>query len=152
MIATAIEQVGPWIWWIVGIVLLIAEVVVPGVFFVWIGIAAIIIGAISLLHWGGPWWGWQIQLVAFAILSVLSAFAGRQMMSGKGSESDQPLLNKRGQSLVGRTATLQQPIRDGRGRIQLDDTWWVVNGPDLEAGTRVRVVEASGRELGVEAA
>lgn len=152
MIRTIIEQLGPWSWWVAGIVLLMAEIIVPGVFFVWIGIAAIIIGAISLLHWDAAYWTWQVQFLAFAVLAVLSALVGRQVMSGKGAISDEPNLNKRGASLIGRTAVLEEPIREGRGRIRLDDTWWVVNGPDLPAGTRVRVTTSVGRELNVEGA
>lgn len=152
MVASLVADLGPWSWWVLGIVLLIAEVAVPGVFFVWIGIAAILVGIVSLLHWGSAFWTWQIQLVAFALLSVLAALVGRQVMAARGSTSDQPYLNKRGESLVGRTAVLAEPIREGRGRIRLDDTFWVVNGPDLPAGTRVRVTQSVGRELTVEAA
>ena len=57
----------------------------------------------------------------------------------------------RGQSLIGRTATLEQPIAEGRGRIRLDDTMWSVQGPDLPVGTRVRVTASNGRDLTVEA-
>lgn len=151
MFTGLIAELGPWSWWVFGIILLTAEVAVPGVFFVWIGIAAILVGAISLLHWGSALWTWQIQLVAFAVLSVLSALVGRQIMTGRSLVSDQPYLNKRGESLVGRTATLAEPIREGRGRIRLDDTYWVVSGPDLAAGTRVKVTRSVGRELIVEA-
>ncbi len=152
MVRAIIEQLGPWSWWVLGIVLLIAEIIVPGVFFVWIGIAAIVIGAISLLHWDAAYWTWQVQFLAFAVLAVLAALVGRQVMSGKAASSDQPNLNRRGASLIGRTAVLEEPIREGRGRIRLDDTWWVVNGPDLPAGTRVRVTSSMGRELEVDRA
>lgn len=152
MILDLIAGLGPWSWWILGIVLLIAEIAVPGVFFVWIGIAAILIGIVSLLHWQSAWWGWQIQLIAFAILSALAALVGRQVMASSRVVSDEPFLNRRGASLVGRTAVLEEPIREGRGRIRLDDTLWVVSGPDLPAGTRVRVTKSIGRELTVDTA
>ena len=64
--------------------------------------------------------------------------------------SDEPLLNQRGASLIGRTATLKAPINEGRGRIHLDDTTWVVNGPDLPVGSRVRIVASAGSTLKVE--
>jgi membrane protein implicated in regulation of membrane protease activity len=149
VIDAVIQQLGPWSWWVLGFLLLVAEIAVPGIFFMWVGIAAIAIGAVSLLHWDSLWWTWQLQFVAFAVLAVLAALIGRQIMAAQDRSTDEPHLNKRGASLVGRTAVLDQPIREGRGRIRLDDTWWIVNGPDLPAGTRVRVTESVGRELNV---
>lgn len=151
MLHAFVVNLGPWSWWILGLVLLAAELVLPGVFLIWVGAAAVVLGALSLALWGTAFWGWQVQLLLFAVLSVVFALAGRRFYSGRGRQSDEPLLNLRGESLVGRTATLHEPISEGRGRINLDDTWWTVMGPDLAAGTRVKVVAASGRDLTVEA-
>lgn len=152
MIQRIVTELGPWAWWVLGIVLLILEVMLPGVFLVWIGIAAIITGALSLLLWEQAFWSWQVQWLVFAVLSLIAALVGRRIVSSRGSMSDQPHLNQRGQSLVGRTATLEQPIAEGRGRIRLDDTMWSVQGPDLPVGARVRVTASNGRDLSVEAA
>ncbi|MDG3578768.1 NfeD family protein [Rhizobium sp. YJ-22] len=150
MIAAFIAEVGPWSWWLLGLALLAAELVMPGVFLVWIGAAAIAIGALSLMVWDKAFWAWEVQALLFAALSVAFVFIGRRMLSSGANVSDQPLLNQRGQSLVGRTATLHEPIREGRGRIRLDDTFWTVQGPDLPAGTRVRVARSNGGDLMVE--
>ena len=151
MIHSIAAELGPWAWWVLGIVLLILEVLLPGVFLVWIGIAAIVTGALSLLLWEQAFWTWQVQWLVFAVLSLVAALIGRRIVSARGETSDQPHLNQRGQSLVGRTATLEQPISEGRGRIRLDDTMWSVQGPDLPVGTRVRVTASNGRDLTVEA-
>lgn len=151
MLHDAVVNLGPWSWWILGLVLLVAEVLLPGVFLIWIGAAAIVVGALSLALWETSFWGWHIQLLLFAALSVVFALVGRRIYSGRGQSSDEPLLNRRAESLVGRTATLHEPIAEGRGRIRLDDTWWSVIGPNLPAGTQVRVIAASGRDLTVEA-
>jgi len=151
MIERIVTELGPWSWWVLGLVLLGAEILLPGVFLIWIGLAAIIVGALSLLFWTDPFWMWQTQILVFAVLSVIAAVLGRRMMARSG-KSDEPLLNQRGESLVGRTATLSEPISEGRGRIRIDDTLWVVSGPDLPVGAQVRVVESTGRELRVEAA
>ena len=150
MIQRIVTELGPWAWWVLGIVLLILEVLMPGVFLVWIGIAAIITGALSLLLWDFALWTWQAQWLVFAVLSLIAALIGRRIVRTRGQVSDQPHLNQRGQSLVGRTATLEQPIAEGRGRIRLDDTMWSVQGPDLPVGTRVRVTASNGRDLAVE--
>ncbi|AXV16171.1 hypothetical protein CYG48_10980 [Neorhizobium sp. SOG26] len=152
MLHDLVVSLGPWSWWVLGILLLAAELIVPGFFLVWIGAAAVVVGALSLLLWEASLWSWQLQLLLFAILSVVFVLAGRRFYSGRGHSSDEPLLNRRGESLVGRTATLHEPIAEGRGRIRLDDTWWSVMGPNLPAGTQVRVVSAAGRDLVVEAA
>ena len=86
----------------------------------------------------------------FATLSVVFALLGRKYFGRNRGASDEPFLNQREASLVGRTATLQEPIVEGRGRIRLDDTWWPVNGEDMPAGTRVRIASARGRTLTVE--
>ncbi|QRM56662.1 NfeD family protein [Sinorhizobium sp. BG8] len=150
MIARIATELGPWAWWVLGIVLLTAEVLLPGVFLVWIGIAAVLTGALSLILWESALWSWQLQWLVFAALSLASVLLGRRLVAKGGKETDEPFLNRRADSLVGRTATLEQPIREGRGRIRLDDTSWSVQGPDLPVGTRVRIVRSSGRELTVE--
>ena len=151
MLARLATELGPWSWWIVGFVLFAAELLAPGVFLVWIGAAALVIGLLSLLLWDMALWAWQLQLVLFAALSVVFALLGRKYFGKDKTTSDEPFLNQREASLVGRTATLQEPIAEGRGRIKLDDTWWPVNGEDMPAGTRVRITSAHGRTLVVEA-
>ncbi|WP_331372191.1 NfeD family protein [Sinorhizobium chiapasense] len=151
MIARVVLELGPWSWWVLGLVLLAAELVLPGVFLVWIALAALATGILSLLLWEASFWIWQVQFVVFALLSVIAVLIGRRFVSSS-KTSDEPLLNRRGESLVGRTAVLEQPIAEGRGRVRLDDTTWAVEGPDLPVGTRVRIVASSGRHLTVERA
>ncbi|KJS14979.1 MAG: membrane protein [Hoeflea sp. BRH_c9] len=149
MIAGLATELGPWIWWIVGLIFLGLEIAVPGVFLLWIGLAAMIVGAMSFPLWGASIWNWQVQLLVFAVLALALALIGRRI-SGSNTESDQPMLNRRVEGLVGRTATLEEPISEGKGRIRLDDTTWIVQGPDLPAGARVRVIVAQAGGLTVE--
>jgi inner membrane protein len=150
MIERAIQELGPWSWWVLGFVLLAAELIAPGVFLIWIGVAALAVGILSLMLWEVGFWTWQVQLVLFALLSVAAVLLGRRFVLSTSETTDEPLLNQRAESLVGRTAVLEKPSAEGRGRIRLDDTFWVVEGPDLPAGTRVRVVSTHGRNLTVE--
>lgn len=148
MLARLFAELGPWNWMVLGFVLLVLEIVVPGVFLLWIGVAALIIGAVSLALWEASIWSWQVQVVAFLMLAVASALIGKRLMgSSRDDNTDQPLLNRRAQQIVGRVATLDQPIRDGRGRLQVDDTVWRITGPDLPAGARVRVASVGQTEL-----
>ncbi len=150
MIARLVTDLGPWSWWILAAILLAAELVAPGVFLIWIGAAALVIGAISLALWNAALWSWQLQLLLFALLSVVFALLGRRYYGQDHAKTDEPFLNQREASLIGRTATLQEPITEGRGRIKLDDTWWPAQGEDAPAGARVRISSAHGRTLTVE--
>lgn len=150
MISSLLAELGPWNWMVLGFVLLAAEILVPGVFLLWIGVAAILVGALSLQFWGYFFWPWQVQVLVFLVLAIASAYFGKRIMAATESESDEPLLNQRGEQLIGRTATLQEPITEGYGRIRIGDTTWRVAGPDLQAGTRVRVISAKGGDLVVE--
>ncbi|MCG7504744.1 NfeD family protein [Mesorhizobium retamae] len=147
MLHQLILELGPWNWMVLGFVLLVAEILIPGVFLLWIGIAALLIGAVSLVLWDAAFWTWQAQVLSFLVLALLSAYAGKRFFNGRRENSDQPLLNRRGEQMIGRTATLSEPIREGRGRIQLGDTLWRVSGPDLPAGARVRVTGAAETDL-----
>jgi inner membrane protein len=151
MILTLIKDAGPWAWWILGIVLLVAEIVVPGNFLVWVGIAGLLTGLLSNLFWETGWWVWETQWLVFAALSGLSLWVGRSWLNRNRGLTDEPTLNNRGASLIGRTADLIDPIHNGRGRVKIGDTIWMVNGPDLPAGSRVRVVASNGSDLKVEA-
>lgn len=151
MIASLVSELGPWSWWIVGLVFLGLEILIPGVFLLWIGLAAIFVGALSFAFWGTAFWAWQLQLLIFAVLAVAFALIGRRL-SGTNAESDQPMLNRRIEGLVGRTATLEEPIADGKGRVRLDDTTWIVQGPDLPAGAKVRITAAQAGGLMVDRA
>ncbi len=150
MLARIIAELGPWSWWVAGLVLLAAEMIVPGFFLVWIGLAALAVGILSLLLWDSAFWVWELQAVFFALFAVAAIFVGRRLTLSHDA-TDEPFLNQRGASLVGRTATLREPITEGRGRIRLDDTIWQVMGPDLPVGARVKVVASNGRDLTVEA-
>lgn len=152
MIGRMILELGPWAWMVLGFVLLAAEIVVPGIFLLWIGLAAIATGLLSLLLWSAPFWVWQVQWLTFLALALVSAYVGKRIMSGKGEESDQPFLNRREAQLVGRTATLTEPICEGYGRIRIDDTMWRVRGSDSPVGARVRIVSVDNSVLVVESA
>ena len=137
-----------WHWWILAVILAAIEIVAPGVFFIWIGVAAAITG---LIAWIVPL-SWQIEAIIFAVLSVLTVLAWRSYQ--KKTHQDQPTstLNRRGEQMIGRFAVLSEPIENGRGKAKVDDTVWRVEGPDLPAGTRITVTGIDGAILKVEAA
>jgi inner membrane protein len=136
----------PWSWLILGLVLIGLEIVAPGIFLIWLGIAAILTGCLDY----GLDLSWQVASVTFAGLALVSVLAGRALTRPRGE--DDPSLNRRGEALVGRRFALDQPIVSGEGRIRVDDTVWRVVGPDLPAGTAVRVLRIEGATAVVEPA
>lgn len=136
-----------WHWWLLGIVFLILEVFAPGVFFMWMGIAAGIVGVIT---WLLPDIGWQWQVLGFALLSVVTVVMGRKWLVRHPIVSEQPNLNRRGEQYVGRTFTLEAPIINGQGKITVDDSTWKIRGPDCDAGDNVKVIDVDGVVLIVE--
>ena len=136
----------PWTWLILGLLLIGLETVAPGIFLIWLGIAALLTG---LLDYGFGL-SWQAALVVFAGLSLLSVIAGRTLTRHRPAAGD--TLNRRGEALVGRLFLLDQAIASGEGRIRIDDTVWRVTGPNIPAGSQVRVARIDGATLVVEPA
>ena len=142
-----IVSLGHWNWFIAAAVLFLFEILAPGTFMLWLGMSAILVGAISL----GVEWSWQAQLIAFAVFAVAAIPAWRRFARKVEAPADQPFLNRRAAGYVGRTFTLDKPIVDGVGSIRIDDTVWRVSGPDCPAGSRVKIAHADGPDLLVEA-
>lgn len=138
-----------WSWLVLGLALLVLELVVPAMFFLWLGTSAIVT-AITLYFL--PDLSWQVQFLLFSILSVVSIIVSRRFLTNIQGESDQPNLNRREQQYLGRVVTLVDAIDGGYGKIQIDDSQWRVSGPDLPVGEKVRITAANGSIFEVEAA
>jgi membrane protein implicated in regulation of membrane protease activity len=147
-LSALLYSLGPWNWLIVAVVLLILETVIPGVHFLWFGIAAAVIGVLAV----ATNIAWQWQVLAFVLLSVAVVFWVRRFVRPDVAISDLPDLNVRGQQYVGRAVVVEQAIENGRGRVRVGDTLWSAEGPDAPAGTRVTVTGARGTVLVVERA
>lgn len=136
-------------WLTLGLVLLVLEVLVPGAFLLWFGFGALATGMVA---WLLPGLGWQGECVLFAVLSISSLLLFKRWRQlHPPATTDQPLLNNRVASLVGRVLDLSEPIVNGRARVQIGDALWTVCGPDLPAGSKVRISGAQGLDLIVEA-
>ena len=139
---------GPWNWFILAVLLFILETIVPGVHFLWFGVAAVIVGGLAL----ATGIAWQFQIIAFGVLAVLTVFAVRKFVRSGAARSDQPDLNERGQQIVGRSLVVEEAIQNGRGKVRVGDTLWQAEGPDVPAGARVKVTATRGTVLVVERA
>jgi membrane protein implicated in regulation of membrane protease activity len=131
-----------WNWWLLGVVLMVIESIAPGFFFLWMGVAAILVGLVMTLV---PGLDWTYQVLLFAVLSVASIVAWRLRLRRNPTPTQDPLLNRRGHQYVGRIFTLGEPVVNGYGKIRVDDsTWKVAVAQDYPAGTRLRITGVDG--------
>jgi len=142
----------PWIWIVLGIGLAIAEIFAPGTLLLWTGVVAVALGfalaGADLLGVAQP--GWHAQVAAFAVLAVAAVFAGMKLRRRPSEPLATTDVNLGSARLVGQRVPLETAIANGRGTVRIGDTTWQVTGPDLPAGTAVRVVASDGIVLAVE--
>ena len=142
-----LEGIEPgWLWMIGGVLLLVAELIAPGFFLVFIGAAAIAAGAFTLLFDLGL----AAQLALFALYSILAVMAGRRMYANQHTESSDPLLNDRSGRMVGKSVLVVNAVDEHGGRVRVGDSEWSARGGPAAAGERVRITGIDGNCLKVE--
>ncbi len=144
----SLQHLSYWNWLAIGTLLLILEVFGAGGYLLWIGLAAASVGVLTFIF---PELPWALQFILFGVLSVLTAVLWWRRQRSAAKPSDQPGLNQRGSELLGRQFVLHEAIHEGRGKVKAGDSLWLVSGPDLPAGTTVRVTGQDGVILKVEA-
>ena len=135
-----------WWWLILSLVLGIAEILIPGVFLIWIGAAAFVTGVLALLLPLPQ----AAEFVIFAVTAIGSVVAGRRYLRNNPIQSTDPMLNDRAARLVGRQVLVFETIIGGEGKVKVGDSVWLASGPDAQVGTRVEVVGATGARLQVQ--
>lgn len=153
-----LSSLGGWNWVIVALLLLSLETVVPGVHFLWFGLAAFVVGVLVIAmsaispETAGAF-VWQLQLIVFAMIAMVTVFFVRRYASLVGdTKSDAPSLNVRAEQYVGRTTTVAVAISGGRGKVKIGDSLWQAEGIDAPEGAKVRVTGVNGSVLVVESA
>ena len=136
-----------WLWLIGGVLLLILEVIAPGFFLVFLGVAAIATGLFTVLFGLGT----APQLALFALYSVIAVLVGRRFYANRTEDSTDPLLNDRGGRLVGKVVTVVTDVDEHNGRVRVGDSEWSARGGPAAAGERVRITGIDGNCLKVEA-
>lgn len=135
-----------WVWISIGLVLSALEMLVPGVYLIWLAVAAIITGLLTF----GLGLSLPAQVVIFVSLALIAAFSAKRFLRDSPIESSDPLMNRRGSRLVGESAVVTQAFDGGSGRVKHGDSEWLARGPDLAVGTRVRITGSDGAVLVVE--
>jgi membrane protein implicated in regulation of membrane protease activity len=136
-------------WWLLALVLIAAEMIAPGYFLLWIGIAAGVMGVVTLVVPGLPA---LAQAITFALLSIAACLVYWKFVRPLAEQrNDQPLLNQRGQRMVGRRVIVVEAIVNGRGKVGVGDGQWLAEGPDMPAGSEVEIVALQGATFSVKA-
>lgn len=141
-------DLGAWNWLILAALFLALEIAVPGIFLIWFGIAAAIVGGLALVLDIS----WQFQFVLFAVLAVTAVLVARKYLRTDDASAERPLLNRRAQQHVGKTYVVADAIANGQGKVRIGDSLWRAEGPDAAEGARVKVTAADGSTLIVEPA
>ncbi|MDP7325549.1 MAG: NfeD family protein [Qipengyuania citrea] len=135
-----------WIWLIIGLALASLELVVPGVYLIWMAMAALAVAVLAFVSVPPL----ALQIIAWVSLSLIFIFSARRWLRERPIVSSDPLLNNRGGRMVGQTALVTQAIENGSGRVKVGDSEWIARGADAAAGARVRIIGNDGSELLVE--
>lgn len=141
-----LELAAHWWWLIVAVLLAVGEIVIPGIFLIWVAIAAALTALVAFVL---PI-GFAPQVILFAILSVAATYSGRRWYADNPVPSQDPLLNDRAARLIGKTVTIAEPIRHGSGRVKVGDGVWPATGPDMDQGASARVTGVRDGTLVVE--
>lgn len=136
-------------WWTLGFVLLALETLVPGATLVWFGLAALGVGSVLLLI---PGLSVIFQVILFGVFSAIALGIYWKFFRYQERSSDLPLLNRRGEQMIGRVFVVEEAIENGQGKVRVGDTVWSVIGEDSAVGTRVRVLDVLDNKLKVEPA
>jgi membrane protein implicated in regulation of membrane protease activity len=138
-----------WHWLVFGLILVAAELVAPGGFFIiFFGVAAVIVGLLASVGAAGPLW---MQVLLFSVCSVGSLWIFRRsLLAWFEKDKDGPPVD----SLVGKACTSVEELAPGaRGHVEFRGTSWTArNASDAAIGrdARCRVVRVEGLTLHVE--
>lgn len=143
-----LSQLVYWHWFALALILGILDVTLgANFFFVWCGVSAAVVGIILLVV---PALTWEYQFLIFGIGVLTSLLFWKEYLKRYGGQEKVSNLNRRAEQYMGRVFTLETAIVNGRGKVRVDDTHWRVEGPDMEAGSKVKVVAVDGVVLKVE--
>jgi membrane protein implicated in regulation of membrane protease activity len=147
----SLDDLAFWHWFALAAVFIVIEIFVPGVAFLWLGIAGLVTGACLFFF---PSLAIEIQGIIFAVVAVITTVTARTVIRRTSGPSDRPGLNQRSHSYVGSVYILVDDTKNGHGKVHIGDTVWsVVLSPgarEIPAGSSVRVIDVKGATLVVE--
>lgn len=134
---------GNWgfVWLTLAALIGLAELLVPGVFLVFLAAGAAATGVLTLLF---PELGMVGQLLSLAGWTAAAVLIGKRWYGDWPVASADPLLNDRAARLIGQQVVVVEPLVHGSGRVRLADGEWPASGPDMPIGMRARIERVDG--------
>jgi membrane protein implicated in regulation of membrane protease activity len=136
------DQPAFWHWLALGALMFALEFVSPGVIFLWLGVAAMAVGLVVFVV---PGFTWQVQLIVFCIVAMVTTLAGRRMAVAARERGPRDPVPGRAERYLGRTFALVDTTLNGCAKVAIGDTLWPVlvepPGTELFMGARVTVVD-----------
>ena len=134
-----------WVWVAVGLALGALEMVVPGVYLIWLAVAALITGALTFVLDLGV----AVSVINFVFLSLIMVYSAKRFLRDRPIVSADPMLNDLGGRMIGEIVMVVRAIDGGEGRVKVGDSEWIARGPDTPVGTRMQVTGTKGPILTV---
>lgn len=135
-----------WGWLIAAAVLIAFEILAPGVFFLFFAFAAFIVAGVAWVFD----FGWQYEVLLFAIIGFLSMYAGRKYFKAEQNVLGDDPINDPMMAFMGDVVTLHSAIENGTGKAKIKDSVWTVLGADAAKGAKVKIIGKNGQKFTVE--
>jgi membrane protein implicated in regulation of membrane protease activity len=131
-----------WLWAGLGLVLAVAELLLPGYFLIWLAGAALLTALLAGLTGAGV----AFQVVVFAVLALALVLAARRWIARERA-APRTTINDRAAQVIGAVVVVTQALEGGEGRVALGDGEWLARGEDAPVGARRKVVGVEGTRL-----
>lgn len=136
-----------YIWLLMAALLGIGEIIIPGVFLIWIAAAAALTGVLTFAIGFGP----ALQFAIFAALCIAAVYLGRKWYLARGATIADPMLNNRSARMVGQTAIVTEDVNEHEGRAKIGDSEWPTRGAALKKGQSARIIDVKDGIVYIEA-
>ncbi|MDD4557251.1 MAG: NfeD family protein [Alphaproteobacteria bacterium] len=131
-----------WYWISFGLFMIFSELVTPGFYFLWIGLAAVFSG---LLLYFFPTLDFVIIGTFFAVSALVFCYLGKVSLYKRISDDSSSTLNKRGAQYIGQTVVVFEAIKNGSGKVKVGDSVWLAKSEtDVAEGKSVKIIDVDG--------
>jgi membrane protein implicated in regulation of membrane protease activity len=135
------------VWFIIGLVFLIAEIFMPGLVIIFFGVGAWVTAVCAMAFD----LSFNMQLIIFMISSILGLFLLRKSLN-RIFQRGNPQVDDLSEEFIGKTAVVELPINLNRqGKVVFRGTeWTAVADQDIEKGKVVKILSKDSIVLKVE--